>query len=155
MDQYVKNIFEQISALFDSQRLAVLSTQINGQPYASLVAFASSDNLEQIFFLTPDTTRKYENLITNTKVAILVNNSLNQTDDIYNAISVTGTGTAFVVEKANKKKFLDIYLSKHPHMKTFSAAPTTALVCVTINRYFMVNQFQNVVELQVTSWNLS
>ena len=151
MDEHMKNTLEQISTLFDSQRLAVLSTQINGQPYASLVAFASSDNLEQIFFLTPDTTRKYENLIANTKVALLVNNSLNQADDIYNAISVTGTGTAFVVEKTNKQKFLDIYLKKHPHMETFAATPTTALVCVTIKRYFMVNQFQNVVEIQVTS----
>ncbi len=151
MDEHMKNTLEQISTLFDSQRLAVLSTQINGQPYASLVAFASSDNLEHIFFLTPDTTRKYNNLKTNTKVAILVNNSLNKADDIYNAVSITGTGSAFVVEKTNKQKFLDIYLKKHPHMKTFSAAPTTALVCVTINRYFMVNQFQNVVEIQVTS----
>ncbi len=151
MDGNMKNTLEKISTLFDSQRLAVLSTQINAQPYASLVAFASSDNLEQIFFLTPDTTRKYNNLITNAKVAILVNNSLNKVDDIYNAVSVTGTGTAFVVEKANKQESLNLYLKKHPHMKTFSAAPTTALICVTINRYFMVDQFQNVVEIQVSS----
>lgn len=151
MDKHMKHTLEQISTLFDSQHLAVLSTQINGQPYASLVAFASSDNLEHIFFLTPDTTRKYNNLITNTKVAILVNNSQNKANDIYNAVSVTGTGTAFVVEKTTRQKYLDIYLQKHPHMKIFSAAPTTALVCVTINRYFMVNQFQNVVEIQVTS----
>jgi len=150
MDEHMKNTLEQISTLFDSQRLAVLSTQINGQPYTSLVAFASSDNLEQIFFLTPDTTRKYENLITNTKVALLVNNSMNKADDIYNAVSVTGIGTAFVVTKENKQKLLKIYLKKHPHMKKFSATPTTALISVTINRYFMVNQFQNVVEIQVT-----
>lgn len=151
MGKSMNSTFDQISTLFDSQQLAVLSTQIDGQPYASLVAFAASDNLESILFLTPDTTRKYYNLISNSKVALLVNNSLNKTDDIYNAVSVTGTGTAFVVKNENeeRQKLLEIYLSKHPHMKTFSAAPTTALVCVTMHRYFMVNQFQNVVEIQL------
>ncbi len=150
MDDYRKNALEQITALFDSQRLAVLSTQNNEQPYASLVAFAAGDDLEQVLFLTPNTTRKYQNLVENPKVAILVNNSLNQAADIYDAVSVTGTGTARVVEKADAPGLLALYLKKHPHMKSFSTAPTTALVCVRINRYFMVNQFQNVVEIRVT-----
>ncbi|ACN17356.1 conserved hypothetical protein [Desulforapulum autotrophicum HRM2] len=147
MDDHRKTSLEQITALFDSQQLAVLSTQKNDQPYASLVAFAASEDLEQILFLTPNTTRKYEHLTINPKVAILVNNSRNQAEDIYNAISVTGTGTASVVEKSDPRNFLGVFLKKHPHLKGFSSAPTTALVCVTMNRYFMVNQFQNVVEL--------
>ena len=150
MTDYKKNALEQIGALFESQRLAVLSTQKNDQPYASLVAFSASDDLEQILFLTPSTTRKYENLIANPQVALLVNNSSNKVDDIYNAVSVTVTGIASLVEKSDKLKYLDVYLKKHPHLKGFSSAPTTALVCVTVNRYFMVNQFQNVIEIKVT-----
>lgn len=150
MDDHRKNAIKQIRNLFESQSLAVLSTQKNGQPYASLVAFAASDDLEKIFFLTPNTTRKYENLIHNPKTAILVNNSLNQADDIYTAISITATGVASVVEKSDKPEFLNLYLKKHPHLKEFSTAPTTAFICVTVNRYFMVNQFQNVVEIRVT-----
>jgi len=145
----MKQSLERIATLFDSQRLAVLSTQHRTQPYASLVAFAASDTLGHLFFLTPNTTRKYENLITNPKVAILVNNSLNQADDIYEAISVTAIGSASVVDSPDKAERLRGFLKKHPHLKGFSQAPTTALVCVTVARYFMVNQFQNVVEIQV------
>jgi uncharacterized pyridoxamine 5'-phosphate oxidase family protein len=151
MDDHRKYALKQIRTLFESQSLAVLSTQKNDQPYASLVAFAASDDLEKIFFLTPSTTRKFDNLIHNPKTAILVNNSLNQADDIYTAISVTATGVASVVEKSDKPEFLNLYLKKHPHLKEFSTAPTTAFICVTVNRYFMVNQFQNVVEIKVTS----
>ena len=151
MDDNMKHSLEQITTLFDSQMLAVLSTQSRDQPYASLVAFAADDNLEQLFFLTPNTTRKYENLIDSPKVAILVNNSVNQADDIYNAISVTGIGTAAVVETSDKTQLLNMYLKKHPHLKGFSKAPTTAFICVAMKRYFMVNQFQNVVEIQVKS----
>jgi nitroimidazol reductase NimA-like FMN-containing flavoprotein (pyridoxamine 5'-phosphate oxidase superfamily) len=149
MDDYMKQSLEKIAALFDSQRLGVLSTQNRSQPYASLVAFAAGETLKHLFFLTPNTTRKYENLITNPKVAILVNNSLNQADDIYKAVSVTAIGSAFAVDSSDKRDGLKVFLEKHPHLESFSKAPTTALVCVTVNRYFMVNQFQNVVEIKV------
>ncbi|MFO7884122.1 MAG: pyridoxamine 5'-phosphate oxidase family protein [Desulfobacteraceae bacterium] len=149
MDTSRNKVQNQISVLFDSQEFAVLSTAQSSQPYASLVAFAASRDLKYFYFLTPDTTRKYENLRSNPKVAVLVNNSRNTAEDIYNAVSVTGTGIASVVEKAHDKKALAMFLDKHPHMKDFSRAPTTALICITMNRYFMVNRFQNVIEYRV------
>jgi len=45
----------QIRDLFDSQSLAVLATQKNDQPYASLVLFAATPDLKEIVFLTPNT----------------------------------------------------------------------------------------------------
>lgn len=54
---------ETIRQLFDSQDLAVLSTQKKGQPYASLVAVAVTPDLNQILFLTPSTTRIEHRLI--------------------------------------------------------------------------------------------
>ncbi len=150
MNNSNKQIREDISALFDSQTLAVLSTQKNNQPYSSLIAFAVSRDLEHFYFLTPNTTRKYDNLTANPKVSFLVNNSRNQADDIYNAVAVTGTGVASVVEKTEEKEALDMYLKRHPHLKEFASAPTTAFIRIRMRRYFMVNRFQNVVELRVS-----
>ncbi len=99
--------------------------------------------------MTPNNTHKYENLKANPKVSILVNNSRNQADDIYNAISVTGIGVASIVDKTEEMNVLEMYLKKHPHLKEFSSAPTTAFICITIKQYFMVNRFQNVVEIKV------
>ncbi len=144
-----KKILNNISELFESQSLAVLSTQKNNQPYSSLIAFAVSSDLKYFYFLTPNTTRKYDHLTANPKVSILVNDSRNRADDIYNAVSVTGTGVADLVEKVENNSALDIYLKKHPHLKEFSKAPTTAFIRISMNRYFMVNRFQNVVELKV------
>ncbi len=144
-----KKVVEQIAALINTQRFAVLSTQQNNQPYASLVAFAASADLKHVYFLTPNTTRKYENLTVNPKVAVLVNDSRNQADDIDNAVSVTGTGVAHVVETGDNQAALDGYLERHPHLKAFAAAPTTAFVSITMNRYFMVNRFQDVVALKM------
>jgi nitroimidazol reductase NimA-like FMN-containing flavoprotein (pyridoxamine 5'-phosphate oxidase superfamily) len=150
MENNRKQTLEQIAALFASQDLAVLSTQKNSQPYASLVAFAASPDLAHLYFLTPTTTRKYDHLTANPPVAILVNDSRNQADDIYRAVSVTGTGTAAVADKEKEKKALALFLQKHPHLKEFSKAPTTAFICVAMHRYYMVSRFQNVVELEIT-----
>ena len=144
-----EQILKNISDLFESQSLAVLSTQKNEQPYSSLIAFAVSPDLEYFYFLTPSTTRKYENLTANPKVSILVNDSRNRADDIYSAISVTGMGVSEVVDKTIEQKALDLYLKKHPQLNEFSQAPTTAFIRITMNRYFLVNRFQNVVEVKI------
>lgn len=149
MENNRKQTLEQIAALFASQDLAVLSTQKDNQPYASLVAFAASSELAHLYFLTPTTTRKYGHLTANPPVAILVNDSQNEADDIYRAVSVTGTGRAAVVDKVKEKDALALFLKKHPHLKAFSRAPTTAFICVAMHRYYMVSRFQNVVELEI------
>lgn len=151
MNKAKNETLDKIRGLFDSQSLAVLATQKNDQPYASLVLFAATPDLKEIVFLTPNTTRKYDNLIHNPKVAILINNTTNQAEDIYRAASVTATGIARVIKQEQRDRFLGLYLNRHPHLKPFSDSPTTALVCITVDRYVLVNQFQNVVEIQVGS----
>jgi len=140
-----------IRTLFDTQDLSVLSTQKNGQPYASIVAVTVTPDLKQIIFLTPETTRKYDNLVASPRVAMLINNSRNQAADITKAISVTATGKAFPATGKEKEQLLTLYLSRHPHMKSFADDPTTAVVCMTVDTYIMVSQFQTVVEIKVKS----
>lgn len=141
---------KQIKRLFRSQSFAVLSTQQNGQPYANLVAFTSDDDLKQIIFLTPNNTRKYENLTKNPKVAVLVNDTRNEADDINRAICVTATGTAQIIPDQSREKLLRLFLLEHPHLSGFADAPETVLVCIRIDTFFMVNDFQNVKKIQVS-----
>lgn len=149
MDTQEQANLNKIKTLFDTERLSILSTQKNGQPYASLVAFANTPDLKQILFLTPTTTRKYDHLTAGPRVAMLVNNSRNSPEDVYNAISVTAIGQAATLEGEEKTRLLPLYLKRHPHLKEFAAAPTTALISVAVDSYIMVSQFQDVVELKV------
>ena len=140
---------KRLAELFRSQKLATLSTQHAGQPYASLVAFVASDDLRQIYFATPTTTRKYANLVADSRVAMLINSSTNQTSDFHRAISVTAVGRAKDVAGKNKKRILGQYLIKHPHLEDFVHSPTCALVQVSVASYYMVKNFQNVTELHL------
>lgn len=150
MTHITQQALDQIKNLFDSQAFAVLATQKNGQPYANLVAVSATDDLKAIIFLTPSTTRKYENLTDNPQVAILINDSRNESEDINNAICVTATGTAKIAENQERKTLLRHFINRHPHLAAFSAEPTTAVVCVTVDTFFVVSRFQNVVKVQVS-----
>jgi nitroimidazol reductase NimA-like FMN-containing flavoprotein (pyridoxamine 5'-phosphate oxidase superfamily) len=143
-------IRQHLKALFESQNLAVLSTQSAGQPYASLVAFYASEDLKHLFFATPKTTRKFDNLKADDRVAFLVNSSTNQINDFHRAISVTAVGTATEIIGKERQPILGRYLKKHPYLEDFVRSPTCAAVKVSVKSYIMVKNFQNVMELHVT-----
>jgi nitroimidazol reductase NimA-like FMN-containing flavoprotein (pyridoxamine 5'-phosphate oxidase superfamily) len=144
-----ENIQKQIRELLTTQKLAVLSTHHSGQPYASLVAFAGKDDLKEILFVTPRSTRKFENLSADSRVALLINSSLNMDSDFHEAVSVTALGNAREIHGSEKDDILPLYLTKHPYLEDFATAPTCSLVGVTITRYVMVKNFQHVMELHI------
>ena len=144
-----KQFRKRLGELFRSQNLAALSTHHAGQPYASLVAFYTTDDLKHIYFVTPKTTRKFANLTADNRVAVMVNSSTNQTSDFHQAISVTAVGRAKEVAGADRELILGQYLAKHPHLEDFVRSPTCALIRVVVDSYYMVRNFQNVMELHL------
>jgi len=141
----------ELKKLFKKQKLAVLATHKNGQPYSSLVAFAVTEDLKHIIFATSRSTRKYEHFSSDGRVALLIDNRTNKVADFHRAIAVTAVGTAMEPDENNRQQFAQRYLAKHPHLKDFVQSPTCALVQVSVKTYYVVRTFQNVMELHVTS----
>jgi nitroimidazol reductase NimA-like FMN-containing flavoprotein (pyridoxamine 5'-phosphate oxidase superfamily) len=127
----------------------VLATQSRGQPYASLIAFASSGDLKSLYFATTRSTRKYANLLGDSRVALLVDNRSNKASDFRWAMAATATGKAKEVSLARRKRVLDLYLAKHPHLRDFVYSPTCALCEIKVQTFFVVTRFQNVVEVHI------
>ena len=144
-----QEIQSRLKDLCTSQKLAVVSTQSGGQPYASLVAFVASDDLRHIFFVTARTTRKFANLTKDPRVAVLINSSTNAETDFHEAVSITVTGIAEEMKDTDRQDILQLYLSKHPYLDDFAKAPSCALIRVTARSYYMVQNFQNVMELHI------
>jgi nitroimidazol reductase NimA-like FMN-containing flavoprotein (pyridoxamine 5'-phosphate oxidase superfamily) len=143
------DIQNRLRNLLDSQKLAVVATQTGGQPYASLVAFAATDNLRHIFFVTARTTRKFSNLISDSRVAVMVNSSANEESDFHDATALTATGIAEEIMDPERQALLELYLSKHPYLEDFARSPSCALIRVTARSYYMVQNFQNVMEFHI------
>jgi nitroimidazol reductase NimA-like FMN-containing flavoprotein (pyridoxamine 5'-phosphate oxidase superfamily) len=138
-----------LKGILASQNLAVIATQKEGQPFTNLVAFAATDDLKRLVFATTRATRKFANLNADERVALLIDNRRNQASDFSNAVAITAFGRASEVEDAERDHLLDLYLAKHRHLKGFVTAPTCALVKVEIDRYEVVQRFQNVLELRL------
>lgn len=149
MDKDLNKIKRDMKKLLQSQPLAVLATQNRGQPYASLIAFASSDDLESLYFATTRSTRKYANLSRDSRVAVLVDNRSNKASDFRWAMAATATGKAKEVNARKRKKALELHLDKHPHLREFVHSPTCALCEIRVQTFFVVNRFQHVVEVHV------
>jgi nitroimidazol reductase NimA-like FMN-containing flavoprotein (pyridoxamine 5'-phosphate oxidase superfamily) len=136
--------------LLRAQSLAVLSTQQEGQPYASLVAFASNDDLTRLYFATTRSTRKFANIMKDSRVAMLIDNRSNNPADFQQATTVTATGRTVEVAPEKRSGVLELYLTKHPYLKSFVNSPTCALCEVHVGVYFVCSNFQNVVEVHIS-----
>ena len=145
----LNSIKGKLKKLFDSQRLAVLGTQREGQPYTSLVAFASSEDLKSLFFATTRSTRKYAYLSADSRVSMLVDNRSNEAFDFREAMAATALGEAEEMEGQDREKHLDLYLRKHPHLEEFVSSPSCAFIKIRVDRYYIVSRFQNVMEIHV------
>ncbi len=144
----VKNILED---LFDSQPLAVLATQSDGQPYTNLVAFAFSQDLQFLYFATTQSTRKFANLSAEPMVSMLVDNRTNNPSDFRWAKAVTITGKAEKIDKEKELEVTETYLGKHPYLRDFLASPSCALIRIRVETYYLVRRFQEVMEIHVRS----
>jgi len=150
-DEYDKEqgLKERLKALFSSQRFAVLATQKDGQPSTNLVAFAATEDLSQLLFVTPRATRKFSNLASDAHVAMMIDNRQNLVSDLRDAMAVTATGVAEEVVGPEKEALLGLYISKHPFLETFARAPSCALLKISVKMYDIAGAFQNVMELKM------
>lgn len=136
---------ERIRRLLTEQPYAVLCTQSQSQPYGSLVAFAVSKDLRTLVFSTPVTTRKYRLLTECEHVAMLIDSRSASPVDIMGIEAVTVTGHARVVAGGTEFNcWAGLLTARHPHLSAFVRAESSALVCVTVVRYFHVHRFQEV-----------
>jgi len=138
-----------LKELFDKQSIGVLSTQKRNRPYASLVAFAVTDDFKSFVFATPRTTRKYSNIMASSRAALLIDNRSNKLSDFRRAMAVTVVGTVRELRKSRKSRLIQLYTGKHSHLEDFIKSPTCAVLCLEAETLHIVDRFQHVVELHL------
>lgn len=142
-------VIKAILSLLNSQQLAALSTQRNGQPYTSLMAFAHTQDLKYLVVATGKTTRKHHNILHDARVSLLIDNRSNSEDDFHAAMALTVLGRAQPVEAFELSSYEDLYLERHPYLDKFLTSPTTAFIKVEVYHYLLVSRFQKVMEYSI------
>ena len=130
--------------------LAVLATEGNGQPHACFIAITPMDDFQHLIFATYRSTRKYKNLIKNGKVAILFENrstkSLSQPD----ITVLTAFGYAKEVDVAISDAALKAHLLRHPELESFLMSTDCAIFKVKVNAYQVVRGIDD-----INWWNIT
>jgi len=140
---------ERIKELLLNQPLAVLSTQRNGQPYSSLMAFAATDDLHEIVVATGTSTRKYQNIVLDARVSMMVDNRSNNEEDFHAAAALTVLGVAKIITDEERPHYESLYLERHPYLRNFLDSPTSTFIRIVVNHYLMVSRFQHVMEYRI------
>jgi len=128
---------EKLSGLFVSQKLAVLATNNEGQPYNCLVAIAATEDMKCLLFCTSRATRKYESITIDPRVSVLLDNRSNVESDFTDAVAVTALGTAIETKGKDRDELVNIYLGKHPYLEDFINSQDNALMRVDVEEYIL------------------
>jgi len=131
-----------------TQRFCVLATQGQGQPYGSLVAFTETDDLKQLVFATSRDTRKFSNLVSEPRVALVIDSRSNSDSELRNAVAVTALGSAHEAVGDERERLAGVYLAKHPGLAGFIGSPQMAVCAVEVEDY-VIARFDEVTKLHV------
>ena len=142
-----KQTLNSIQNLLNAQFLGVLATQGAEYPYSTLVGFAAADDLKTLFFATIQDTRKFQNILRQPLVSMLIDSRSNQAQDFKDAEALTVLGKARIEDGPQKSDYEALYLKKHPYLRDFLENPNCAFIRLDVHKYIMVSRFQEVIEI--------
>ena len=140
---------EKVADLMNEQLFAVLSTTGTAGLHSVIVSFVSADDMREILFLTPRQTRKFHNIMKYKEVTLFIDNRSNRITDTQRTIGVEAVGRAEEADEDSRERYRNLYLQKYPEMCDFAEAQNTALIKITVDRYEVVQHFQNVTILEI------
>lgn len=134
----------QIQRVLNTRRFAILATQSDGQPHASLMAFTPMDGIRHLIVATYRDTLKYRNLLKESRVAVLIDSRSESDSAAPENIVLTLHGTATEVSSADRPAAEQAHLARHPDLGVFLSSPECVLFCVTVKNYEVVGGIEDV-----------
>lgn len=131
-------IMTYIKDALQTNSLAVLATEGNGQPHACFIAITPMDDFVHLVFATYRNTHKYNNLIHNGKVAILFENRSTKSLSEPDISVVTAFGNAVEIDISVSDTARNLHLLRHPELESFLLSANCALFKVRVNSYQVV-----------------
>jgi uncharacterized pyridoxamine 5'-phosphate oxidase family protein len=133
-----------IEDIFKISRYAVLATEGQGQPHASLIAVTPMEEYRKLIFATYRNTRKYQNLTHNGKVAVLVESIDINRSGLKDSFVLTAFGQVEDIESGEKNRLFEAHLERHPGLLSFMQTEDCSLVRIKVDTYQVVRGIDDV-----------
>jgi hypothetical protein len=137
-------IVKYIEGAIQGSRFAVLATEGDGQPHASLIAITPVKGFRQLIFATYRNTNKYRNLLHNCRVAVLIEIGDASDSGFEKGFVLTAFGSALEINIAENEADLSIHLKRHPNLEMFLRSADCALIRVTFEKFQVVHGIDEV-----------
>lgn len=134
-------MLKEMKALAKEKNICVLATVADGKPYCSLMAYVTDENCKKIYMVTHKNTNKYENLMGNPSVSLLIDTRDISPRSKAKALTIEDVYTAIESEEKRKKVRAKL-LSVHPHLAEFIKHSEAEILCVKIRSFLLLNGFQ-------------
>jgi nitroimidazol reductase NimA-like FMN-containing flavoprotein (pyridoxamine 5'-phosphate oxidase superfamily) len=112
------DMLEQIKSLAREKDICVLATDAGGKPYCSLMAYVTDQACEEIYMVTHRETKKYQNLVENPAVSLLIDSRENAPRRRVAALTVEGS-FQLIEDKAKEDRVRQMLLEAHPTWPIF------------------------------------
>ena len=137
--QQAENIMlEHMKALAKEKNMCVLATIAGTKPYCSLMAYVVDESCEEMYMVTHRKTQKYQNLLENPSVSLLIDTREGAPRSKTQALTVEGSFRE-IKDETKKIKVKETLLKIHPHLKNFCDHPDAELICIKINAFLLLN----------------
>jgi len=144
MGRQHSDVRETIGRVLERNLLGVLATQRKGQPHASLVAFTPLEGFRFLGFAIHRNTLKYQSILEDPPVAILIEDRGGHRDRSQGKLVVTEVGEAINVAEREQEAYLARHLARHPELETFLKSPECEFVTVAVSAYQVVRDIEKV-----------
>lgn len=133
-----------IEDIFKISKFAVLATEANGQPHASLIGITPIEEYRRLIFATYRNTRKYTNLSQNGKVAVLVESIDINRVGLQESFVLTAFGHVEEIEAEYKNIVLNAHIERHPELSSFIHSEDCTLVLIKVDTYQVVRGIDDI-----------
>jgi len=134
-------MLERIKSLVKEKDICVLATVSGDKPHCSLMAYVTDDDCREIYMVTRRESRKYENLMKNRSVSLLIDTREEHAGSRrLEAKALTVSGTFKNIDDKNKKiQVRSKLLDRHPHVREFLDHPDAEIVCIRVESFLLLN----------------
>ena len=130
------NVF--IGDIIKTIDLAVLATEGDGQPHASLIKISPFKGSNHLVFATYRNTLKYRNIQNNNKVAVLIESCVINNKGLKKNVVLTIIGYTEEVSFAENEAAYQAHLKQNPELELFMLSPDCTLLKVIAQSYQVV-----------------
>jgi hypothetical protein len=108
------------------------------------MAFTPVDGLHYIIFATYRNTRKYQSLLEDGRVALLIDDGEGGATRPGQRVVLTAVGEALEIPEEECPAHIAAHLARHPNQKEFLRSPDCVLIRVAVSAYQVVGGIDDV-----------